>query len=123
MMLAAADARMLKRDALACWKLGPLAVPVQVVARGAAHPFWCRGPFTQRKYLVGRSLPEVERILGLPAGTLARGAEVYDMPRPPTEAEFEVDEQAAGVPRWKAAECSFVPVRKLASIAPGELVS
>ncbi|NML46310.1 hypothetical protein HHL11_21350 [Ramlibacter sp. G-1-2-2] len=118
-MFSAADARMLKRDALACWKLGPLARPVQVVARGAPLQFWCRGPFTQHKFLAGRSLPEVECILGLEAGALAGGADVYDMTRMPQANEFEVDEAATEVPRWRPAGCSFVTVRKLASIGPG----
>lgn len=122
-MFSAADARMLKRDALACWKLGPQARPVQVIARGAPMQFWCRAPFTQHKFLAGRGLPEVERILGLEPGALAGGADVYDMTRMPALDEFEVDESAADVPRWRPAGCSFVAVRKTASIGPGELVA
>src|SRR4051794_9644823 len=99
-MLAAADARMLRRDAVACWKAGPLARPVQVVPKGAGPVFWCRGPFTQRRFVQGRSLAEIERILGLQPGALAAGADVYDMPRLPAVDQFEIDQRAAGAPRW-----------------------
>ena len=119
-MVAEVDTRMLKRDVVAVWKRGPMNRPVQVTPAGRKPAHWSRGVVTQRKFVLGRTLPEVERVLGLPAGSLAQGADVYELARLPAADEFELDARDAGAPRWKMNDCAFVPVRRVASIGAGK---
>lgn len=52
--------------------------------------FWTEGFVTCYKFVGGRTLPEAEQILGLPAGELAGGAYFFEFLRLPAAAEFEL---------------------------------
>ncbi|MBK8566756.1 MAG: hypothetical protein IPN76_26345 [Saprospiraceae bacterium] len=48
------------------------------------------GFFTQQKFIVGQTLPELERRLGYRSGRLAQGAYVYRAEQLPTANDFEL---------------------------------
>jgi hypothetical protein len=120
------DARMIKRDVLAFWNQGPLNRPVQVVPASRRQVFWCQGPITSRRQVVGKPLPEVERILGLRPGELAGGACVYELQRAPTIDEFDLSDSAPAFgsgARWSIRGDASVPARLVARVEAGKLVS
>jgi hypothetical protein len=49
-----------------------------------------KGCFTQDKFIAGRSLREIEKILGFKEGRLSRGGYVYALTRLPAKGEFKV---------------------------------
>lgn len=80
----------LKRNAVEYWSLNPLNRPVKVTSIVRDPMFWSEGFVTCYKFVGGRSLEEVERIIGLPAGELAGGAYFYEFLRRPTADEIEL---------------------------------
>jgi hypothetical protein len=49
-----------------------------------------KGCFTQDKFIAGKSLRDIEKILGFKEGRLARGGYVYALTRLPEKNEFQV---------------------------------
>lgn len=75
------------------------------------HSLTIMGYFTLEKYINGRPLGELERILGYGKGSLAQGADVYALARLPDPNEFELRGYTAwpqgGVPGMQRAGGSF----------------
>ena len=56
----------------------------------STHFLTVRGCITQEKYIKGRTLPELENILGFHAGRLAQGATVAALLQVPTKSQFNL---------------------------------
>jgi hypothetical protein len=133
------DHTVLKRNAVAYWKQNAMNRPVKITAENRAPAFWSEGYITCRKFVTGRTLDEVERILGLRPGELEKGAYVHEFIRLPTIDEFEVRgytqtpagqawtpasayPAGAGAAQWEIRKNTFIPIRVLAFVAPGHHV-
>jgi len=84
------NTKVLKRIAVEYWQEKPVNRPIKVVSLLRGKLERVVGYITCYKFVAGRSLKEVEKILGLIPGTLAGGAQVYEFLRLPSESEFEL---------------------------------
>lgn len=124
----------LKRLALEYWTLKSLNRPVKVTSIVRHPTFWAEGFVTSYKFIGGRSLDEVEQIIGLRAGELAGGAYFYEFLRFPSFDEIELKGYSQcpdgkpwtpasayppglGAAQWRVKPNTFVPSR-LAAIVP-----
>jgi hypothetical protein len=126
-----------KRMAMAYWAASPLNRPVKVTSAARPPMFWAEGFVTCYKFVGGRSLDEVERILGLRLGDLAAGAYFHEFQMLPMVDQFELkgysqcpDGQnwtpasdypaGLGAPQWRILPNTFVPSSVAAFIEPGQ---
>ena len=133
------DHAVLKRMAIAYWQQGQLNKPVKITSASRAPMLWSEGYITCHKFIKGRSLREVEQILGLHAGELAAGAYLYEFLRLPTMEEFDLRGYTqtpggqtwtpnskypvgAGVAQWEVRKNTFIPSRVIATIESGQRV-
>jgi len=99
--------------------------------------FWTEGYVTSYKFVAGRTLSEAERILGLKAGELGRGAYFYELARLPTAEEFvsrgysrrptafpgtRAANTRSGLAQWEIYRNTYIPSRLIAVIQPGQRV-
>lgn len=138
-MVAGLDESVLKQIAIENWRKSSLNRPVKVTNVSRPPMFWSEGYITAYKFIAGRPLGEVERILGLPPGELAAGAYCYEFLRLPTADEFDlrgytqtpggqpyspggVYPAGAGAAQWEVRRNTQVPTRLFAIVAPGNAV-
>jgi hypothetical protein len=69
----ALDEQVLKREVIAYWQLEPGNRPVKITSIVRDPMFWTEGYITCYKFVARRTLPEVEKTLGLLAGELVGG--------------------------------------------------
>ncbi|MEG0244256.1 MAG: hypothetical protein RR726_17640 [Pseudomonas sp.] len=129
------SAFLLKKQVIEYWKQSPANRPVRVVRAIQEPEFWVSGYFTSYKFISGRSLTDVERILGFEAGYLQAGAYLYEFCRLPCAEEFELRGYSqcpdgkpwsasssskypvgAGAPQWELKRALYIPARLLAVI-------
>ena len=87
---ASLNINLLKRLAIQSWEKGGLNSVVKVVRRSRGPLQEVRGYVTQEKFIRGRNLTEIEKILGLPEGELKEGANFMRLERLPAAGEFEL---------------------------------
>ncbi len=138
-MTSTLDQAVLKRNAIAYWQQGARNRPVKVTSFSRAPMFWSEGYITCHKFIAGRSLAEVERILGLRQGELTAGAYLYVFLRLPSADEFETRGYTqtpggqpwhagsaypvgAGAAQWEVRRNTYVPTRLIAAIQPGQKI-
>ena len=137
-MAAGLNYDVLKRNAIAYWQQGGGNRLVKVTSLARQPAFWVDGYITCYKFIAGRSLPEVERILGLMAGELAGGAYLQEFQRLPTHDEFETRGYTqtpdgrpwapggypigAGAAQWQIRKDAYIPSRVVLVIESGQLV-
>jgi hypothetical protein len=126
----------LKRLAIAYWEANPLNRPVKVTSIVREPMFWTEGFITCYKFIAGRSLEQVEQILGLKPHELVAGAYLYEFMRMPTADEFELkaytqcpdgmqwNESSSyppgrGASQWRVKPNTYIPSRLAAVIEPG----
>ena len=125
----------LKELGIEKWSKGGLERPVKVVAASRGALSQVRGYITQEKYIKGQLLGEIEKRLGLPAGTLSEGAHVMALSRLPQPNEFELRSYTnqpggrpyvrggkyppgAGVPQWELT--TDISSKPLKFVPPGQ---
>lgn len=130
----------LKRAAIAYWQLDPRNRPVKITSIVRPPMFWSEGYITCHKSISGRSLQEIERILGLLKDELLSGAYLYEFMRLPTVDEFELKGYSQcpdgttwtpasayppglGAPQWKVKYNSGIPSRLAAIVEPGGVLA
>jgi len=129
----------LKRLVVSYWGQNSSNRPVRV-ARAIQEPeFWVEGYFSSYKFISGRRLPEVERILGFPTGYLQAGAYLYELTRLPCIDEFELKGYSqcpdgkpwtasseypvgAGAPQWRIKRSYYIPAKLLAIVESGGVI-
>lgn len=87
-MRAGLDHAVLNCNVIRYWTDSVLNRPVKLTSLQRPPMFWTEGYVTSYKFVAGRTLSETERILGLKAGELGRGAYFYELARLPTAEEF-----------------------------------
>jgi hypothetical protein len=120
-----------KREVIARWATEPDFRPVRVTSIGpdpTTHAirdpmFWVEGWITAFSFVRGRTLNDVERILGLNDKTLKKGAYFYQLKRLPAPHEFELEgyshrspvdrryPRGLGAPQWFINKNTFIPGR------------
>lgn len=128
-----------KRNAIIYWNQDRRNRPVKITSVLREPMFWSEGYVTCHKFIAGRTLPEVERILGLPTHELSKGAYLYDLLRIPEPDEFDLRGYSqcpdgkpwtpaseypvgAGAAQWQIRRNTFIPAKIAAIIKPGETV-
>jgi len=126
----------LKRQVIAYWEASPHNRPVKVTAVVRDPMFWTEGFITCYKFVAGRTLEEVEKILGLPSGELGTGAYFYEFMRLPKANEFELKGYSQcpdgkpwvpgskyppglGAAQWRIHKNTFIASRLAAVVEPG----
>ena len=129
----------MKRQVIAYWQQEPLNRPVKITSLLREPMLWTDGYITCYKFVAGRTLADVERLLGLPASELGGGAYLYEFMRLPAAPEFELRGYSQcpdgnewkpdskypaglGVPQWQVGRQAYIPSRLAAVIAAGEKV-
>ena len=129
------DIKILKREAIAYWNLDPRNRPVKITSINRDPMFWAEGYVTCYKFVGGRSLPEVEQILGLKVGELSSGAFFHEFIDYPTADQFELKgysqcpggenwtpdseyPRGLGAAQWQVKKNSFVASRVAAIVNP-----
>jgi hypothetical protein len=127
---------LMKRQAIAYWEHEPMNRPVKITSVMREPTLWAEGYITCYKFIAGRSLDEVERLLGLRSGELLPGAYLYEFMRLPRPTEFELRGYSQcpagkpwtaeskypagqGVPQWEVSKDAYIPSRLSAVIASG----
>jgi hypothetical protein len=130
---------LMKRQVIAYWEQEPMNRPVKITGLHRQPTLWAEGYITCYKFVAGRTLGEVERLLGLPSAELLPGAYLYEFMRLPTITEFELKGYSQcpdgkpwtaeskypaglGVPQWQVARDAYIPSRLAAVIASGTTV-
>jgi hypothetical protein len=125
-----------KRQAIEYWRRSPLNRPVKITSLTRPPMFWGEGFVTCYKFVAGRTLEEVERMLGLKVGDLTNGAYFLEFAALPTEDQFELkgytqcpDGQnwsptsdypaGLGAPQWRILPNTFIPSRVAAVVQKG----
>jgi hypothetical protein len=126
----------LKRLALEYRTMNRLNRPAKVTNIVEAPMFWSEGFVTSCKFIGGRSLNQVEQILGLPVGELVGGAYFYEFMLFPTPDEIELEGYSQcpdvkpwtpartyppglGTAQWRIKPKTFAPSRLAAIVSPG----
>ena len=125
-----------RRNVIAYWELKAENRPVKITGI-LRHPgLWAEGYITCYKFVAGRSLEDVERILGLKVGELAGGAYLYEFMRSPSASEFELRgytqcpagenwtaasdyPPGLGAPQWEVTREAYIPSRLAAIVDVG----
>jgi len=130
------DESVLKKIAIEKWEGGGNNQLVKVVSaeRGASEAV--HGYVTELKYVRGRNLAQIEQVLGLPEGELAKGAVVHTLDGVPAADQFKLKAYTQlpegktwhapgryppglGAPQWELT--SNVPVAQSTTVAPNQV--
>ncbi len=84
------DETVLKAEVIRQWSKGGQNRPVKIVSADVGPLRQVQGYITQEKFIKGKNLTELERLLGLPAGKLRVGAYVLVFERLPQAQEFQL---------------------------------
>lgn len=135
-MMTSGSEIVLKRQVISYWEQSALNRPVKISRIIRDPELWAEGYFTSYKFIAGRTLPEIERILGFNSRYLIAGAYFYEFSRLPYVEEFELKGYSqcpdgspwtamsgypagAGAPQWKIKKFHYIPVRLLAIVEYG----
>jgi hypothetical protein len=138
-MVSCLNLKAVKRSAISYWQQSPLNKPVKLTSFSREPTMWGEGYITCHKFIIGRSLTEAERILGLRPGELSSGAYLYKFLRLPTIEEFDTRGYTqtpgglpwqeggaypvgAGAAQWEIRRNTFIPTRLVAAIEPGQRI-